>query len=39
VTVEPVAPLPSGARAAVQAEAERLAPFRGATAAEVTVLA
>jgi Winged helix DNA-binding domain len=39
VTVEPFAPLPSGARAAVQAEAERLAPFRGATTAEVTVLA
>jgi len=37
VTVEPFGSLPATARGAVQAEAERLAPFRGATTAEVTV--
>jgi hypothetical protein len=39
VTVEPFGPLPAAARAAVAAEAERLAPFRGATTAEVAVRA
>jgi hypothetical protein len=37
VTLEPFGSLPATARAAVQAEAERLTPFRGATTAEVTV--
>jgi hypothetical protein len=37
LTVEPFGSLPASARAAVEAEARRLAPFRGAAAAEVTV--
>jgi Winged helix DNA-binding domain len=37
VTVEPFGSLPAAARAAVEAEAERLAAFRGATTAQVTV--
>jgi hypothetical protein len=39
VTVKPFGPLPAAAHAAVEAEAQRLAPFRGAASAEVTVAA
>jgi hypothetical protein len=37
LTVEAFGSLPATARAAVEAEAQRLAPFRGAASAEVTV--
>jgi hypothetical protein len=39
VTVEPFGSLPTAAHAAAEAEAERLAPFRGATTAELAVRA
>jgi hypothetical protein len=39
VTVEPFGSLPAAARAAAEAEAQRLAPFRGATTAELAVRA